>query len=76
MCIRDSPYRQKALKPHDDALFDLEKDPNETINLAKRFPEKVKELKQLMLAFEASLGPVPEPKLKAIPFDDPRNKNK
>ena len=74
--VIDNPYRQKALKPHDDALFDLEKDPNETINLAKRFPEKVKELKQLMLAFEASLGPVPEPKLKAIPFDDPRNKNK
>lgn len=73
--VLDNPYRQKALEPHEAGLFDLEKDPNERTNLATKMPEKVVEMEQLMEEFLQSLGPVPEPKLKAVPFDDPR-KNK
>ena len=36
-----------------DELYDLEKDPGESNNLASQFPEKVAELKKLMKAIEA-----------------------
>jgi hypothetical protein len=55
-------------------LFNLVKDPNETTNLMEDFPEKARELEQRRLAFERQIQPVPEPKLKAVPFDDPRKK--
>ena len=73
--ILENPYLQKALEPHEAALFDLENDPNETINLASRMPEKVEEMERLMQDFQKSLGPLPDPKLEAVPFDDPRKKN-
>jgi arylsulfatase A-like enzyme len=73
--ILENPYKQKALEVHEAALFDLEKDPNERNNLATQMPEKVAEMERVMKEFQQSLGAVPEPKLKAIPFDDPRNKN-
>ncbi|MEM6380036.1 MAG: sulfatase [Bacteroidota bacterium] len=72
--VLENPYRQRALAPHDAALFDLEKDPNERNNLAVQMPEKVAEMQGLMRDFLQSLGSVPEPKLKEVPFDDPRKK--
>jgi len=64
-------YRQN-LKEHRDLLFNLEEDPNETTNLADSQPEKLKELQVKMQDFLNDLGDVPEPKLKEVPFDDPR----
>jgi arylsulfatase A-like enzyme len=71
--VLNNPYRQH-LEPHGPMLFNLAKDPNETTNLIEDFPEKARELEQRMAAFEHQIQPVPEPKLKAVPFDDPRNK--
>lgn len=72
--VLENPYRQSALKPHEDGLFDLEKDPNETENLAQLFPDTLKALAADMEHFIESLGVVPAPKLEAVPFDDPRKK--
>ncbi|MEL7121410.1 MAG: sulfatase [Bacteroidota bacterium] len=72
--VLDNPYRQNALVPHDASLFDLEKDPNETQNLAEAMPDKVAEMERIMAEFKNNLGEVSEPKLKEVPFDDPRKK--
>ena len=74
MSVWEYPRRQRALEKHRDLLFDLQADPNETNNLAEDRPEVLKEMKAKMQAFLDNLGEVPEPKLKAIPFDDPRKK--
>ena len=71
--VLDNPYRQR-LEPHGPLLFNLKEDPNETKNLIEVFPEKAEELAAQMKAFEQQIAPVPEPKLKAVPFDDPRQK--
>lgn len=64
----------RKLDAHGELLFDLETDPYEQNNLIAQKTEKVKELKQKMQDFITNLGDVPEPKLKAKPFDDPRKK--
>jgi len=71
--VLENPYRQR-LAPHEDMLFNLEQDPNETNNLATQNPEIVEQMKGKMSDFVNSLGEVPEPKLKEVPFDDPRKK--
>ena len=73
--IHNNPYRQKALENHGDLLFDLKTDPNETTNLAGNNPEILKVMKEKMETFLDQLGDIPEPKLKTIPFDDPRGNN-
>lgn len=74
LAVNNNPYRQR-LNAHEDLLFDLSIDPNETHNLAKEKPQIVQSLKELMNQFENNLGQVPAPKLKAVPFDDPRKKD-
>ncbi|RMG67502.1 MAG: N-acetylgalactosamine-6-sulfatase, partial [Bacteroidetes bacterium] len=71
--VMDNPYRQR-LEPHPAWLFDLTADPTESTDLSGQYPERAAALAARMAAFEASLGEVPEPKLKAVPFDDPREK--
>jgi arylsulfatase A-like enzyme len=41
-------------------LYDLSKDQRERANLIRRFPERLKELKALYSAWEASMPPIPE----------------
>jgi hypothetical protein len=72
--VPDNPYWQH-LEPHAPILFNLSKDPNETTNLIKDLPEKAWELEQRRLAFERPSLTVPEPKLKAVPFDDLETNN-
>ncbi|NQZ76619.1 MAG: sulfatase [Ekhidna sp.] len=72
--VVDNPYRQRHVPSHEAMLFDLEKDPGELNNLAREFASVVEELEKKMDSFEKSLGQVPEPKLEALPFDDPRKK--
>jgi len=69
--VLENPYRQR-LEEHGDLLFNLEEDPNETTNLAASQPEKLKEMQTKMEDFIKNLGEVPAPKLKEVPFDDPR----
>lgn len=70
--VRDNPYWQK-LPPHDDQLFNLVVDPEESTNLADRYPEKVADLRQRMVDFERGLGEVPEAKLVNFPADRDRD---
>lgn len=69
--VLENPYRQ-PLEPHDNLLFDLDTDPNETTNLASENPDKLKEMQQKMEGFLNHMSDIPEPKLKEVPFDDPR----
>ncbi len=63
-------------KPHEAMLFNLNKDPNETNNLIDQYPELADSLKKKMQTFIKELGDIPEPKVRAIPFDDPRKDKK
>lgn len=69
--VVNNPYRQ-PLEAHADLLFDLETDPNETRNLADTQPEKLHELQQTLQRFLEELGEPPEPRLKEVPYADPR----
>ncbi len=44
-------------------LTDLEADPGEKTNLAEKFPDKVKELEEMMEKWKKDLGAVPKPKV-------------
>lgn len=56
-----NPNRERGEPmPHDhDELYNLDRDPGETTNLAKEKPEMVEELKNKIKAFEKSLEPLP-----------------
>lgn len=71
--VRNNPYRQ-MMEPHGTLLFNLSEDPGETKNLLSAFPEKAKQLEEKIMAFERQIQPLPDPKIKVIPFDDPRKK--
>ena len=46
---------------HDTLLFNLREDPGERYNLARKYPEKVKELTRKINAFKERLGEIPAP---------------
>jgi arylsulfatase A-like enzyme len=52
----------------DEFLFDLDKDPRERANRAKREPAQFEELKRRYAAWEASLPPIPPDATVSIPF--------
>jgi len=60
------PFGDKVygkLIEHPVLLFDLEKDPGETTNLAEQHPDIVERLEQRMAAFAKNLGSAPETKV-------------
>jgi len=48
-------------------LFDLKGDPTELYNLVEQFPEKVRELKELLAAHNAEQAPPAWPSLAEMP---------
>jgi len=52
----------------DEFLFDLEKDPRERANLAKREPGQFEEMRRRYAVWEASLPPIPPDATVSIPF--------
>ncbi|MCF8361685.1 MAG: sulfatase [Prolixibacteraceae bacterium] len=64
----------RKFSAHGDLLFNLDEDPNETTNLIEEYPDKAGFLKSKIDSFIHSMGNIPPPKTKAIPFDDPREK--
>lgn len=57
----DSRIYGKPLK-HDVVLFNVAKDPRENKNLAKKHPDRVKQMEDRLQEFEKSLGAVPPTK--------------
>lgn len=60
------PFNGKVygkLIEHTVLLFDLEKDPGETTNLAEQHPDIAERLERRMAAFETNLGSVPKTKV-------------
>lgn len=62
----------KKFPSHEDLLFNLSEDPNETKNLIDEYPEKADMIRSKIDSFIQSLGDIPDPKVKSVPFDDPR----
>jgi arylsulfatase A-like enzyme len=60
---------KKAVAPHPLSLFDLEKDPGETKNLAVENPEKVEEMLAEMENAKAKLGELPPSLVLRSPAD-------
>lgn len=44
---------------HDTLLFNLKKDPSETTNLYKKYPQKAKELSEALAEYKAKFGEIP-----------------
>ena len=65
---------RKGRKSHDYILTNLIEDQAESNNLYASHKEKADELENKMKSFLDNLGEVPSPKIKEVPFDDPRKK--
>jgi len=57
--VRSGAWKWLSIEGN-EFLFDLSKDQRERANLVRRFPEKLRELKALYSAWEASMPPIPE----------------
>ena len=56
--VRAGRWKWLSIEGH-EYLFDLEKDPRERANLAKRQPQRLLDLRRRYLDWEASLPPIP-----------------
>jgi arylsulfatase len=72
----DMAKKAQAKKPIVTQLYDLDADPNETTDLAEKFPEVVKELEAKMTAARVPNADFPLPGVDPLPANAGKGKKK